>query len=288
MKKENASKWSVATGYKAARKGGALGPDRLEKGISNTFTKTDKDKKQPKRPRVAKRGEYRYEVLNTKGHVVKAFRTSQEAYSYMNKNQKSLSEGLGDLAHAAEKDHEVQMARSQLYKIAKYAIKLHEMMQAMDPDTDLESWIQAKITKSADYIGAVYHHLDYENAEQTAKMENRERVQKAFKAGGDEYKGTLAERLATKTNEADKECWDGYKKQGTKMKGDKQVNNCVPEMGEGSKKPDSVKFNPVAKNMNKFNKATVQTDRKKADKRGAIKHKGKIPESDEAQKKRDQ
>ena len=37
---------------------------------------------------------------------------------------KKLKEGgLGDLAHAAERDHEVQMARADLYKIAKYAIK---------------------------------------------------------------------------------------------------------------------------------------------------------------------
>ena len=38
----------------------------------------------------------------------------------MKKNE--LQEGLGDLAHAAERDHEVQMARADLYKIAKYAI----------------------------------------------------------------------------------------------------------------------------------------------------------------------
>ena len=27
----------------------------------------------------------------------------------------------------------------------------------------------------------------------------------------------------------DPSCWDGYKKQGTKMKGGKRVNNCVKE-----------------------------------------------------------
>ena len=26
----------------------------------------------------------------------------------------------------------------------------------------------------------------------------------------------------------DAKCWKGYKKQGTKMKGDTRVNNCVP------------------------------------------------------------
>lgn len=45
-------------------------------------------------------------------------------------------------------------------------------------------------------------------------------------------------------------------------------------VSEGKDKPASVKFNPVAKNMNKFNKASVQTDRKKDSKRGITKHKG--------------
>ena len=41
-------------------------------------------------------------------------------------NQKDITEGLAELAGVAERDHEVQMARADLYKIAKYAIKLHE------------------------------------------------------------------------------------------------------------------------------------------------------------------
>jgi len=73
-----------------------------------------------------------------------------------------VDEGLADLADIAERDHEVQMARAELYKIAKYAIKLHEMLKGVSEETGLEGWIQSKITKSADYIGSVYHHLDYE------------------------------------------------------------------------------------------------------------------------------
>jgi len=42
------------------------------------------------------------------------------------------------------------------------------------------------------------------------------------------------------------------------------------------------KSNPVAKYMRKYNKATVQTDRKKDAKRGYTKHKGQYAESDEA------
>jgi len=75
---------------------------------------------------------------------------------------KPVKEGLGDLAHRAEMDHEVQMARADLYKIAKYAIKLHDMLKGVSEAEGLEGWQQAKITKAADYIGSVYHNLDYD------------------------------------------------------------------------------------------------------------------------------
>ena len=78
--------------------------------------------------------------------------------------EKEIKEGLGDLAHAAEKDHEVQMARAELYKLAKYAIKLHEMLKGISEAEGLEGWVQSKITKSADMIGSVYHHLDYQES----------------------------------------------------------------------------------------------------------------------------
>ena len=77
---------------------------------------------------------------------------------------KDITEGLGDLAHAAEKDHEVQMARAELYKLAKYAIKLHDMLKGISEAEGLEGWVQSKITKSADMIGSVYHHLDYQES----------------------------------------------------------------------------------------------------------------------------
>lgn len=42
--------------------------------------------------------------------------------------------------------------------MSKYAIELHGMIG----DTDnLEPWVQAKITKAADYLGAVKHYMDY-------------------------------------------------------------------------------------------------------------------------------
>jgi len=39
----------------------------------------------------------------------------------------------------------------------------------------------------------------------------------------------LAELYTEAKQRLDPSCWDGYKKQGTKMKGGKRVNNCVKE-----------------------------------------------------------
>ena len=78
--------------------------------------------------------------------------------------EKEFNEGLGDEAHLAEQDHEVQMARAELYKLAKYAIKLHEMLKGVSERDGLEGWVQSKITKSADMIGSVYHHLEYQES----------------------------------------------------------------------------------------------------------------------------
>lgn len=58
-----------------------------------------------------------------------------------------------------EVDEEGGMAKSQLYKIAKYAMMLHDSLQ----DTDqLESWVQSKITIASEYMGKVAHYLEHE------------------------------------------------------------------------------------------------------------------------------
>lgn len=78
--------------------------------------------------------------------------------------QKQIKEGLADLAAAAEMDHEVQMARSELYKLSKYAIKLHDLLKNVSEKEGLQAWQQSYITKAADYIDAVYHDIQYEKS----------------------------------------------------------------------------------------------------------------------------
>jgi hypothetical protein len=70
-----------------------------------------------------------------------------------NKPQEPLVEGVLDDA-----DEDGWMAKSQLYKLAKYAIGLHGMIS----DTDnLEPWVQAKITRASEDLSSVKHYMEY-------------------------------------------------------------------------------------------------------------------------------
>jgi len=80
----------------------------------------------------------------------------------LNVEKPQLNEGLGELAHEAEKDHEVQMARSDLYKSAKYAVAIHKMLKDVSEMEGIDGWVAAKITKAADYLGAVKHYMEGE------------------------------------------------------------------------------------------------------------------------------
>ena len=66
---------------------------------------------------------------------------------------------LDDKHHMENVDEEGGMAKSQLYKIAKYAMMLHD---SLEDDTQLEAWAQSKITIASEYIGKVKHYLEYE------------------------------------------------------------------------------------------------------------------------------
>jgi len=56
-------------------------------------------------------------------------------------------------------DKEGGMAKRQLYDMAKYALMLHD---ALGDETQLEGWVQSKITLAQDYISKVKHYLEDE------------------------------------------------------------------------------------------------------------------------------
>jgi hypothetical protein len=62
-----------------------------------------------------------------------------------------------------ELDYEGEMAKSELLRIMQNAQML---MSSLDDDTQLEAWVQSKITKAADYLNSVTQYLTYQNTKQ--------------------------------------------------------------------------------------------------------------------------
>mgnify|MGYP001496778498 FL=1 len=90
-------------------------------------------------------------------------------------------------------EKEGKMAKFDAKEIAEDAAAVFKMI---DSDMDLPEWLEAKITKAADYMNSVKDYL-------THHMQVNEK------------RGT---------------CWVGYKQVGMKKKGDRLVPNCVAEV----------------------------------------------------------
>ena len=64
---------------------------------------------------------------------------------------------------------------------------------------------------------------------QTRKTESVEEASSAAQQAAIAINKKKDESIEEEKQRLDAKCWDGYKKQGTKMKGDTRVNNCVKE-----------------------------------------------------------
>jgi hypothetical protein len=62
-----------------------------------------------------------------------------------------------------ELDYEGEMAKSELLNIIKNA---EGLFNSLDDDTQLEAWVQSKLTKANDYLNSVTQYLSYQNTKQ--------------------------------------------------------------------------------------------------------------------------
>ena len=69
-----------------------------------------------------------------------------------------------DLGH---EDDEPHMIKSELYKVAKYALELYKMVDQFEGkgEVDFPAWWQAKITKATSMISSAKHYLEFELSE---------------------------------------------------------------------------------------------------------------------------
>lgn len=105
--------------------------------------------------------EYKAALSDWRKRMAAAEKRKAKAKVKSKMKKKNIKEGLSDEAMAVDRDHEVQMARAQLYHLANDAVKLHKLLKRVSETEGLEGWIQSKITLASDYIKSVTNHLEY-------------------------------------------------------------------------------------------------------------------------------
>jgi len=70
-----------------------------------------------------------------------------------------------------EADYEGEMAKSELLNVMQNAEGLFNML---DEDTQLEAWVQSKLTKANEYLESVYQYLKYQSIPKPGQMDERE------------------------------------------------------------------------------------------------------------------
>ena len=68
------------------------------------------------------------------------------------------------------RDHEVQMARSQMYSAAQAAIEIHRLLRDISEMEGLEGWVQSKLTLASEYLESVRDYMKYEAVSQEPEM----------------------------------------------------------------------------------------------------------------------
>jgi ribosomal protein S20 len=73
-----------------------------------------------------------------------------------------------------EVDYEGEMAKSELRNIIQNAEELFNML---DEDTQLEAWVQSKLTKANEFLDSVNQYLKYQSLPKQASMMDEEKME---------------------------------------------------------------------------------------------------------------
>jgi hypothetical protein len=156
-------------------------------------------------------------------------------------NESKIHEDHKEIASGKMKDEEGYMANIEMDKIERSVEILRKVIKT--PKQQLPAWVQSKITRAADFIDTAAEYLSSDEMseeyidEKKGLWDNiharRKKGLPPKKPGEKGYPKTLDidEGLKqARANVGASKCWTGKKvgKPPTKMKGGKEVPNCVP------------------------------------------------------------
>ena len=107
---------------------------------------------------VAKKLDLASSYISSVGHYLESSKSGAYDDDGMSEISK-MPKGTGTMQGVKEDAGEGHMAKSQMYNIAEYCIKISTMVR---PGDDIEAWVQTKMNRAVDMLDAVYHYEDYQ------------------------------------------------------------------------------------------------------------------------------
>jgi hypothetical protein len=85
------------------------------------------------------------------------FEVDGKTYNVTETMKSKISQALNE-EHMQHHDYQASMARSELYRNAKYGM---DMLKMINKDEEIEPWIAANLTNAAAMLDKIYHYMDY-------------------------------------------------------------------------------------------------------------------------------
>jgi len=158
--KEESSKLSQAIQDRAEDIYQAMKATALEKAVDR-YGSDAEDVLRGRAVNVAKKQVKMKNTDRLKEIVKKKLSKKQEKYLDRNNDGEITKDDFKLMKEEA--DYEGEMAKSELRNLIQNA---QELMNSLDDDTQLEAWVQSKITKANDYLNSVTQYLGYQNTKQ--------------------------------------------------------------------------------------------------------------------------
>lgn len=146
--------------------------------------------------KAKKKGPYANSISEGKKKVQEADLQEDDIILIPGQGRKSKT---GFVPHGKSRvDHEVEMARSDLFSASQNAEKIHAMIKHVSEDEGLEGWVQEKIIKANDYLNTVREYLEGKQVQEGAKVDRMvKHIEKSEKKLG--KSGKEAENIAWAT-----------------------------------------------------------------------------------------
>ena len=105
--------------------------------------------------------------INGRHHLLTMNKQGQLSEAHLEEDDLILVPGQGHrlksgfIPHEQDRrDHEVEMAKSDLFQAAKNAKQVYELIHDVTEDEGLEGWVQEKIIKANDYLNTIREYLE--------------------------------------------------------------------------------------------------------------------------------